>query len=65
MRLRVKLESFQCTEQKFYFCLFVTIDIMTKNKLLHTLCHFFFTGSPPSKVYGNLRTVAARSSERF
>jgi hypothetical protein len=24
-----------------------------------------FLGSPPSKVYGNMRSVAARASERF
>ena len=29
------------------------------------VCFPFFVGSPPSKVYGNMRAIAARSAERF
>ncbi|CAG2255475.1 DIM2 [Mytilus edulis] len=34
-------------------------------KVARTAICNLILGSPPSKVYGNLRTVAARSSERF
>lgn len=44
--------------------------ILGKNEDSHHITVFYFKlclslGSPPSKVYGNMRTIAARTSERF
>lgn len=45
------------------FCAICHLDLKFNTNFVSSHCSI--TGSPPSKVYGNMRAVASRSAERF